>query len=254
MIPRSILAVLLAAATASTLAVVGCAAPTESSDEPELSESEDNLTSTAAPLIGSYWTSTPTSSGISRLNLKADGTFHASVDGGPAVVCITSPCLLPEDGRWNAIKRQSGPGAYRIRLRPDGQPSRWYDATLSAGVLTLRRSGVTQTLAALGTDGCLDDTDCSADEACGPKLCLMWCAVGDPFCCGPSTCRPKPPAPGNDCMAALCGPGTVCVEGPTGAQCVPTGESCGAATCAVGEVCCNPLAGICTPPGGVCAM
>ena len=172
-------------------------------------------------MVGSYWTHTPAASGFARLELKANGHYAASVDPAGRFVCVTSPCLLPESGTWNASKKVGG--GFRLRIRPTGQASRWYDATKTGGAsatLTLSRSGVTETLAQLGANACLDSADCKPNEECGPKFCLMYCAFGDPFCCGPSTCQPKAPPPpaGKFCggiAGIACAANEECVDDPT---------------------------------------
>lgn len=55
----------------------------------------------------------------------------------------------------------------------------------------------------------------------------------------------------NPCAAILCPVGSECVVKGDVGRCVPV-ERCGDVVCAPGLVCCNPLAGICTRPGGVC--
>jgi hypothetical protein len=55
----------------------------------------------------------------------------------------------------------------------------------------------------------------------------------------------------NPCAAVLCPVNTECVVKGGQAQCV---TRCGDATCGEGMVCCNPLLGICTAPGRVCAF
>jgi hypothetical protein len=251
---------LLSLCISAPLVTVGCAAPTdaEQDTEEQVAESQDELTSAASQLVGSYWSHSAPSGGFARVELKSNGKYTASVDGGTKVVCITSPCLLPESGTWNASKKAGG--GYRLRVRPTGAASRWYDATKTggaAGTLTLSRSGVTETLNELGANQCLDNADCTATEECGPKICLMWCAVGDPSCCGPSTCQPKaPPPPPPACWGACLDENGLCRTPADGVYpascCAALTTPCGANTCGAGKVCCNPLAGICTNPGEVC--
>ena len=295
------------------LAPVGCALDA-SDDAEDVAETQDELSSAASSLVGRYYDAEVPFGGIGRLSLLASGRYTAHVEAGGRAVCITSPCLLPESGTWNATKMPNG--ALRLRLRADGEPSRFYTATKNGDELVLTRSGQTQTLRALDTKQCLDDQDCSPNEECGPKLCLMYCTPGDPFCCGPSTCEPKHPPvcpqdamqcadgswvsrTGPNCEFAPCPTGPVvcpqdakqCPDGSwvsrTGPSCefapCPTepscwgawldengtcrtpadgvypaeccaGPKCGGSQCAAGEVCCNPLSGICTKPGQVCAF
>ncbi len=220
----SLVSLFIAAPLAGALAV-GCAAPTDAQDgsaaEDQVAETEDALTAAASQLVGSYWTQSPAISGFARLELKANGQYTASVDPAGKIVCVTSPCLLPESCMWNATKKAGG--GFRVRIRPTGQASRGYDATKTGGaspMLTLARSGVNQTLAQLGANACLDSADCKSNEECGPKLCFMYCEVGDPFCCGPSTCQPKAPPPpaGSFCggIAEIpCAANEECVDDPT---------------------------------------
>ena len=218
----SLLSLFIAAPFAGALAI-GCAAPTDAQDpgaaDEQVAESQDELTAAASQLVGSYWTHSPAASGFARLELKANGRFVASVDPAGKIVCVTSPCLLPESGTWNATKKVGG--GFRLRVRPAGQASRGYDATKNSGAsatLELSRNGVSETLAQLAAHACLDTADCASTEECGPKLCLMYCAAGDPFCCGPSTCQPKAPPPAKACggFAGLpCAPNEECVDDPT---------------------------------------
>ena len=67
--------------------------------------------------------------------------------------------------------------------------------------ITLTRLGKTETLHKLDANQCLDNADCSATQECGPKFCLAYCEVNDPFCCGPSTCQPKAKEP--SCCASV---------------------------------------------------
>lgn len=253
---------LLALCIAAPLAAVGCAAPTEEAtdNEENLAETQDELTAAASQLVGSYWTHNATFGGFGRLNLKANGKYDAQVDPAGTAVCITSPCLLPESGTWNATKTAGG---YRLRIRAAGHASRYYTAVKSGSTLKLTGNGAPQTLNKLGPKECLDNADCSASEECGPKMCLMWCAVGDPFCCGTSTCQPKapPPPPPSSCWGAWLDQFNNCrtpADGVYPASCcedLPKPPvTCGKNTCAAGQVCCNPLSGICTNPGDVCAM
>lgn len=219
MLSRSLFVTSLLSLCIAGAAVVGCAAPTDGADEESLAESSDELSTAAQQLVGKYYAHTTTPRQFGRLTLNANGTYTASVDITDVAFCITSPCLGPEKGTWNASKAG---GKLRLRLRAQGEASRWYDAEKTAGELKLTRSGSTQTLTAMSANGCLDDADCSANEACGPKLCLMYCLAGDPFCCGPSTCQPKPAKKFCGGFANLpCGPGEECVDDPSDG-CDPT--------------------------------
>jgi hypothetical protein len=218
---------LLSLCIVAPLAAAGCAAPSSDEDAEGAEVSQDELTGTAKQLAGTYWTHTPASGGFAKLKLEPNGRFTADVDPAGAIVCVQSPCVQPESGRWNATKTAGG---YRLRITPTGEGSRYYQASKTATDLVLARAGQSQTLHALGANACLDTSDCDANEECGPKFCLMYCEVNDPYCCGPSTCRPTTP-PVKHCggIANLpCGPGEECVDDPNDG-CDPTkgGADCG---------------------------
>ena len=248
---------LFSLALAVPVLALGCAAPTGSEEDGEesIAETQDELTAAAAQLVGSYYTHAASSAGFARLELKANGKYSAQVDPAGTIVCVTSPCLLPESGTWNASKKTGG--GFRLRVTPTGKASRGYDATKTSGPagLKLTRSGRTETLAKLGATQCLDSADCTSTQECGPKFCLMYCAVNDPFCCGPSTCQPKPPPP-SACSGAWLdqfgGCRGLADQGLPASCCAGLSTPCGANSCGVGKVCCNPLAGICTNPGELC--
>jgi hypothetical protein len=290
---------------ALSLAAVGCAAASDPSADDQTEASQDELAVNAARsvLAGKYYDRSVPFGGIGRLTLTRDGKYTAHMEAGERAICLTSPCLIPESGTWTATKLASG--SYRLRLLVGGDAARVYTASKdnNSGELNVTIGGKTQHLTSLDANGCLDDGDCSATEECGPKLCLMYCLAGDPFCCGPSTCQPKAPAP-KRCggFAGLqCASDEECIDDPTdscdpshgGADCggicqkKPTppppqaacngawvdqngtcrapndgvypadccgGPKCGEAQCSTGQVCCNPLHGICTAPGEVCAF
>jgi hypothetical protein len=122
---------------------------------------------------------------------------------------------------------------------------------------------------------CIDDPSDDCDPANGGADCGGICVTqtfcggiaGIP-CPGGQTCVDDPsddcdPTNGgadcggicvpqtDPCAAVLCPEGNECVVDGDQASCVPIG-TCGSAVCAAGTVCCNPLLGICRPPGGVC--
>ena len=157
MFSRSLFAASLLAL--STLAAAGCAANTDdTADEDTVAESSDDLTAAAQSLVGKYYAHHAEARQFARLTLEANGKYTAEVDISDVAMCITSPCLGPESGTWNASKSN---GKLRLRLRAQGQSSRWYDASKSGTELTLARSGKSQTLYSLGKNSCLDDSDCS---------------------------------------------------------------------------------------------
>lgn len=265
-------------------AAIGCAVDTDgaASDPEDVGTDSEELTAVGRQLVGNYY-GKPEISGFARLNLSNNGKYTAKLDATGVAVCVTSPCLIPESGTWSAYKQGS---ALKLRVKPQGAPARIYDATkydasidFTSGIV-LKRLGKTQDLRKLAASACLDNSDCKATEECGPKVCLMYCLVDDPFCCGPSTCEPKappPPPPGGSC----CDPSKKPPPGIEGVWCcadgswqydigsgneamscgshgaggnVCAGEKCGTSTCGAGTTCCNPLMGICVPPGGVCAF
>lgn len=284
------------------LVAPGCSASPDENDPAEASQDELAVNAARSALEGKYYDRSVPFGGIGRLTLSRDGKYTAQMEAGERAICVTSPCLVPETGTWTATKLANG--SYRLRLLVGGDGARVYTASKdkNTGDLSIAIGGKTQLLTALGANACLDDADCSKTEACGPKLCLMYCLAGDPFCCGPSTCQPKTPEP-KRCggVAGLrCAADEECVDDPTdacdpkhgGADCggicqkIPTpppppacvgawidqngtcrapndgvypadccgGPKCGDAQCGVGQVCCNPLHGICTAPGDVCAF
>lgn len=198
------------------LAPVGCASAISEDNSEEAAETQDelSLSSAAHALVGKYYDPEVPFGAIGRIRLSPNGEYSAEVDAAGQVSCVTWPCLLPESGTWNAHRRANG--GIRLRLRPTGQRARWYEAKKNGSQLLLTREGRTQTLTELAQKQCLDTADCRADEACRPKACLMFCAVGDPFCCGPSTCMPKPAPKKCGGIAAIpCGPNEECVDDPT---------------------------------------
>ena len=268
----------------SLLAPVGCAVQDASDDASEETATDsEELSASAKKLVGKYYSHAPIFGGFGRLELKSNGKYTAQVDPAGTAVCITSPCLLPEIGTWKATKRPNG--TFRLSIKTPGHAARVYEASkFDASIdwttgITLTRNGKTETLNTLAANACIDNADCTAAEECGPKFCLMYCLVNDPSCCGPSTCQPKtppPPPPASCCDPSSKPPpgieGTWCCgdgswqydigsgneamscgsHGVSGTVCA--GEQCGTSTCGAGTTCCNPLAGICTPPGMACAF
>lgn len=123
---------------------------------------------------------------------------------------------------------------------------------------------------------CIDDPSDDCDPNNGGADCGGICVDGPGFCGGIAgfpcpdgqTCIDDPSddcdpnnggadcggicvAETDPCALVRCRAGTECVVQDGRAVCVPNG-TCGDTICAPGRVCCNPLLGICTPPGGVC--
>ena len=254
----------------SLCVIAGCASATDPSED-QVADTQDQLTSSASQLVGSFWTHRPAKAGFARLELKSNGHYSAQVDPDGKIMCITSPCLLPESGTWNATQKAGG--GYSLRIHPAGQATRVYDATKTGGssvTLTLVRGGVTETLAKLGANACLDDGDCKAADECAPRYCLMFCAFNDPFCCGPSTCKPKAPVVKHcgGIAGIACAANEDCVDDPTdgcdptkgGADCsgicqpkAPVVKHCGGIAgiaCAANEDCVDDPTDGCDPKKG----
>jgi hypothetical protein len=188
----------------------GCAAPTSDAND---DVAQADLTKAAAELVGTYSTSKVASGGFSRLELRANGTYSATVDGGDKIRCVAAPCELPESGKWNATHQAVG---FRLRITPTGAASRFYDATKTGAAVSLSAAGVTQTLSAATSCGGLPGLPCGAGEVC----------VDDPSdSCDPTRggadcpgiCQAKPAAK-KSCggFAGLpCDAGEICVDDPS---------------------------------------
>jgi hypothetical protein len=177
------------------LAPVGCAPDrdreTSEGAGEDVGETHDALSSVARSIVGKYYDESVPSGGIARLTLASSGKYTAHFEAGGAAFCITAPCLLPESGTWSARSTDTG---MRLRLAANGSGSgaRSFDVRMTGGQLVVSVIGRDpQKLTTLDANQCLDDADCTAAEECAPRLCLMFCAAGDPFCCGPSTCTSK---------------------------------------------------------------
>ena len=98
-----------------------------------------------------------------------------------------------------------------------------------------------------GCDGVTYGNACEA-AAAGVSIDHRGECESEPEFCGGIAGFPCPEGqsciddPDDDCDPQMGGAdcGGICVD------------SCGSETCGVGMVCCNPVMGICTPPGGVC--
>lgn len=204
-----------------SLSLAACsAAPGDDVENDEVGQANDELSATK--LVGHYYNHQQGPGDFYTLNLEKGGKFTAKVDITDRAFCITAPCVSPEKGTWSTYTYR---GENRIRINVQGGASQTFSLVKTAQTLKLTRSGHSQTLKIASDAVCDTDADCSANEECQQRMCLMYCPAGDPDCCGPATCQPK-----------------------------PSPVQCGRNTCATGEVCCNPLMGICTPPGGVCAF
>lgn len=145
--------VLLSSLLLSSLAVAGCAAdpaaPGDVDAADETNVSQDELQARAQKFVGAFdWDAASDFVDFESLELKADGSYAATVDSGlvnPAVRCIRFPCTLPESGHWTTVKSGS---SLKIKVDPTGaKPARSYVASISnAGVLSLTRYGMTTKL------------------------------------------------------------------------------------------------------------
>jgi hypothetical protein len=115
-----------------------------------------------------------------------------------------------------------------------------------------------------GVGECIDDPNDDCDPLAGGADCSGICVCEEQASCQPgfvwddsaSVCdcvRTRVLDPNNPCFVTLCPTGTECRVLAGEAVCVRREvEQCGDTICAPGTECCNPLRGICTPPGGVC--
>jgi hypothetical protein len=170
------------------VAPLGCAVSSEGPED--AADSNAALSSDTVGLIGKYFDRAVPQGGIARLTLESNGTYAAEVDANGAVLCVRAPCLLHEAGRWTAQPTARG---MSLTLDPESASGRAYDVKQLSGRLELSSvGGKTQQLVRLADNQCLDDSDCAAANLeCAPKICAMFCASSDPFCCGPSQCRAK---------------------------------------------------------------
>jgi hypothetical protein len=222
------------------VAPVGCAVQDGSDDaaEQETATDDAQLSAAAKSLVGKYTSDAPIFGGFGRLELKANGKYVAQVDPAGTAVCVTAPCLLPESGTWSATKRSNG--TFRLSIRTPGRAARIYTASkFDASIdwtsgITLERNGKTETLNAV----------VAPPAACCDPATKPAGGIEGTWCCGDGSWQYDI---GSGDQAISCsangGGGQVC-----------GGEKCGATTCGAGTSCCNPLAGICTPPGMACAF
>lgn len=229
----------MSALLVATLALAACAAE-QASPVPEDAEdanvSQDELTAAAGKLVGKYeWRDGDSGSFLDfqRLELYANGTYSASVDAGlvdPGVRCAKFPCTLPETGTWSTFKSA---GNLKLRVRPQGHPTRSYLASKANDQLTLGRFGDTTVLFQLGV------TTCANVRCTSGTHCEMKSIHGGQV---PACVEDHPPVA--SCADTRCAPGThcemkgmnggraipVCVQDPPPAPCVKTG--CSSQICA----------------------
>jgi hypothetical protein len=165
------LALVVASLAFSTFAVTGCAADTDPADSAEDAEdvgvSESELSSFGKTLVGKYEWRAGDSGGFvdfESLELKANGTYAAKAESDK-IVCVRFPCTLPESGTWSTFR--SG-GKWKLRVRPQGAPTRSYFASKSNDQLTLSRLGATTVLFQLGANTCAN-VRCAAGTHCEMK-------------------------------------------------------------------------------------
>lgn len=165
------LALVVASLAWSMLAVTGCAADTDPSDASEDAEdvgvSESDLSSYGKKVVGKYEWRAADSGGFvdfESLELRADGTYSAKVETNK-IVCVRFPCTLPESGNWSTFRSR---GKWKIRLRPQGAPSRSYFASRAGDQLTISRFGATTVLFVAYTNTCAN-VKCSAGYRCEMK-------------------------------------------------------------------------------------
>jgi hypothetical protein len=157
----------------ASLVFAGCAAETgaPSDDAEDVGASQDELSAAAKQLVGNYeWRDVDSGAFVDflKLDLHADGSYSASVDSGlvdPGVRCVRFPCTLPEAGTWSTF--HSG-GKLKIRVRPQGHPSRSYYASKAGDQLSLGRSGETTILFQAGQTTCAN-VRCAAGTHCEMK-------------------------------------------------------------------------------------
>lgn len=206
---------------AGTVALAGCGASADADAQPsgDVDAVESDVKS--ASFVGDWFTHRGVDGIFARLHLENGSKYEGDLLSGGK--------WTHEKGTWSVTTVS---GQKRLHLVPSTGAAHEYDVSKKGKVLTLTTIALTPTFPVLTIDltelakgSCLDDGDCGSGEYCPPRMCLMYCAAGDPSCCGPSTCTPK-----------------------------PTGPKCGRTQCEAGQVCCNSLSGICTAPGEMCAF
>jgi hypothetical protein len=218
----SLLQLFLASLAVSSFAVAGCAADTTAAADGEEAEdvgvSADEISSRAAPFVGSYaWRAGDSGAFVDfqQLTLEASGAYSASVDAqlvNPAIQCIAFPCTQPESGTWRIIK--SG-GKLKLKVSPSGpKPTRSYYASIQEQTRTLGLTRFGQSTSLFFQGSTCANVRCTATTHCE----MSYGKGGYAPACVPNAPAPPPAT----CAATLCGPGTMCVEKPTGAECVAT--------------------------------
>jgi hypothetical protein len=198
--------------------------------------------------------------------------FFAYVDNG--IRCVRAPCPSEAqvEGYFTAASRT-------VTLRPS--PAVTFP-TVSFGVyqyalrgerLTLSQGGRVVAELRKAVSYCGEASDCAEQSLIAPRCLGRWTCTAERACryvCGTpiSTCAnvrcsatthcvesatgPRCVANGPSCAAIRCAAGFVCRDTDGVGACIPQNRVCGTAVCAEGNVCCNPLRGICTPPGWAC--
>ncbi len=93
---------------------------------------------------------------------------------------------------------------------------------------------------------CPAQPQCVRNTTCAATTCAVGTRCDDST--GTARCVPAGPS----CAAIRCASGYVCRETNGVGACVPQNRVCGNTVCGEGTTCCNPLRGICTPPGWAC--
>lgn len=209
-------------------------------DEAEVATDELSVAGWA-PLTGAWVGTTGAFQGlVITRSVEGQGRhFFADVDTG--IRCITTPCPSQAhlEGRVTAGTRNI---TLRHPDRPSAESARFYGTyayTINGTTLTLAQNGRIVARLRKATSYCSDADQCAEQGLITPR-CLGY------FACESSACRYRcgqPPRP--TCAATLCAPGTICVEGDEGAQCI---SACAAVRCTSGTTCVADAAGArCVP-------
>src|SRR5262245_32689577 len=113
---------ILAAFTASTLALWACSSGTGSETGDDQNVTAGTHSEAMAALAGTNEDKHQQTQDFGSLVLKADGTYTAKVLArvtGATILCNHAPCNAPEAGKWTLIPRQ-------IRFEPKDGKARTY--------------------------------------------------------------------------------------------------------------------------------